>query len=319
MERGVDRMAEIVVLTGGSGGTKLVQGMADVVGQRNLSVIANVGDNMWIYSLYVCPYLDTAMYALAGLLSEERRWGIEGDSFAFMEMLRKYGWESWFNLGDRDLATHVIRTHLIRQGWRLSEVTNFLRRKLGVESRILPATDDPLETWVSTDAGDMHFQQYLVKHGAKPRVVGVEYRGSESAKPAPEVVEAIEGAKLVVVAPSNPLVSIGPILSIQKVSIALKQTKAKVVAVSPLRGGEAFSGILSKMLKDLGITPSPTWVAERYSSFLDLFLVDEGDEKAVEEIESLGVRVLPTKISLNTPSERRSLARFILSICGVKT
>lgn len=310
-------MAGIVVLTGGSGGTKLVQGMADVVGQRNLLVIANVGDNMWFHSLYVCPDLDAAMYALAGLLSEERRWGIEGDSFAFMEMLRKYGWESWFNLGDRDLATHVIRTHLIRQGWRLSEVTDFLRRKLGVESRILPATDDSLETWVSTDAGEMHFQHYLVKHGARPRVLGVEYRGSESAKPAPGVVEAVESAKLVVIAPSNPLVSIGPILSIKEISRALEQTRAEVVAVSPLKGKEAFSGILGKMLRDLGIAPSPTWVAERYTSFLDLFLVDEGDEKAVGDIESLGVRALSTKISLNTPTERRSLARFILSACGV--
>jgi len=302
----------ITVLAGGVGAAKFLQGLVKVVPEEDLSVIVNTGDDIELYGLHISPDLDIIMYTLAGMVDQKKGWGIREDTFHCLEMLHKYGYETWFNLGDRDLATHIRRTQLLNSGLKLSEVTGRLCRSFGLKLRILPMTDDRFETRVMTDRGDMHFQEYLVKRGAQDRVIDVLFKGVEKAQPAPDVLDAISNAEAVIVCPSNPIVSIGTILSLKNVRNALKETKAKVAAISPIVGGAPIKGPADKLMMGLGLEVSSYAVGELYKDFLDLFIIDLVDKTQRPRIETLGLRVLITNTIMKDLEDKIRLARVVL-------
>jgi len=304
----------ITALAGGVGAAKFLQGLVRVVPEKEVTVIVNTGDDIELYGLHISPDIDIVMYTLAGIVDEEKGWGIRGDTFHCLEALRKYGHETWFNLGDRDLATHIYRTHLLKKGLSLSEVTGKLCQALGLRVKILPMTNDRFTTNIVTDSGVIHFQEYLVKRGAQDRVVKVVFEGAE-ALPAPGVVDSILGSDVVVVCPSNPIVSIGTILSVKNVRTALKATKARVVAISPIVGGRPIKGPADKLMQGLGLDVSAYSVAKLYQDFLDVFIIDRVDEAEKERIESLGAEVVVTNTVMKTLEDKVRLAKVFLE-CG---
>jgi LPPG:FO 2-phospho-L-lactate transferase len=247
-----------------------------------VTAIGNVGDDLELWDLHISPDLDTILYTLAGLLDEERGWGIKGDTYAALEVAREQGRETWFTLGDRDLGFHELRTRMLEQGKPLSEATRRLAERLGVRVGLLPATDDPLRTKILTPDGELDFQEWFVKRRHADRVEGVRFEGAGDARPAPGVLEAIEGAELVVVAPSNPFVSIQPILAVPGIEGALQ--RRRVAAVSPLVGGKALRGPLAEMMESLGHEPSAAGVWALYGDLVSTFVVDRADEAAAAEI-----------------------------------
>jgi LPPG:FO 2-phospho-L-lactate transferase len=302
----------ITALAGGVGAAKLLAGLTKQVDEKDLTIIVNTGDDIEIHGLHVSPDLDILTYTLAGIVDEAKGWGIHGDTFQFLESLRKLGVETWFSLGDKDLATHIYRTELLRQGKRLSEVTASLTRAFRVAAKILPMTDDYFETKIVTEHGTIHFQEYLVKRQAHDRVLGVEYAGADSAKAAPGVIEALEKANLVVICPSNPVVSIGTILSVNGVRDALLQSNARKVAVSPIVAGAAIKGPAAQLLKGLGSEVSAFAVARLYSDFINVFVIDTADSGEKEKIESLGVEVKMTNSIMRTIEDKVNLAKIVL-------
>lgn len=314
-------MAErkVVIIAGGTGSAKLVRGIASLIPQERLVVIGNVGDNFQLYGLQVCPDLDTIMYLLAGILDRERGWGVKKETFNMLKTLRKYGVETWFRLGDRDLATHLYRTWLMAQGLTLSEATQRLAEALHVKAKIIPATNSPLQTYIKTaEAGVIHLQEFWVKMKAKPRVLGVEYRGAGKAKPAPGVVQAIERAEAIIIPPANPVTSIGPTLAIPAVKEALKQAEGVVIAVSPLAGGKPFSGPAGKLMKGLGLKVSTLTIAHLYREFLNILVVDRADAKFKKQIEALGVECMVTSTRMASLRDEKRLAGEILNTAGIR-
>lgn len=300
----------VVVLAGGVGGARMADGFARVLPPEDLAVIVNTGDDFEWHGLWVCPDLDTVMYTLAGIANPETGWGIAGDTWNALAMLGRYGGETWFRVGDRDLATHVYRTFLGRRGLRLSEITDRLRRALGVRVAIWPMSDEPVRTIVETEEGPLPFQEYFVRRGCAPAVRGFRWEGLERARLAPEAQAALEGADLVVIAPSNPYVSIGPILALPGVVELLKGRS--VVAVSPIVGGQALKGPAAKMMAELGETPSALTVAVRYRAFLDGFVLDRADAALAPAVEALGIRAFVTDTVMPDPPARARLAEEIL-------
>src|SRR5215212_9326863 len=230
----------ITVLAGGTGSIKLIRGLASQT--RDLTIISNVCDNIWLYGLYICPDIDTVIYGLANILDEQQGWGIKTDSFGFLEQVRMLGEQTWFKLGDRDLATHVIRTNMLKAGKNLSEITEWMRVRYGISSKIIPATNSPIETKILTDKGEMNIQQFWVKHRGEPKVRRVFYKGSKKARINPEIIRTIKESEMIVVAPANPITSIAPILSIKVLKKNLIEERKKIVAISPLIGDKAVSG-----------------------------------------------------------------------------
>ena len=304
----------IVCLAGGVGAAKFLRGLVEVVEPERITAIVNTGDDVEMHGLHVSPDLDIVMYTLAGIVDEEKGWGIRGDTFYCLDMLGRYGQETWFKLGDRDLATHILRTMWLRQGLRLSEITRRLCERLGVGVEIIPMTDDRVETRVITDAGDLNFQEYLVKRGARDRVLDVYFRGIEEAEPAPGVLERIEEADAIVICPSNPIVSIGPILSVEGIRDSLKRARADVVAISPIVGGAPIKGPADKLMKGLGIEVSAYGVAELYEDFLDYMVIDEVDRELAPRIEKLGIEVAITDTVMKNLEDKVRLAKFVLEL-----
>jgi len=302
----------ITALAGGVGAARFLQGLVRIIPENEVTVIVNTGDDIELYGLHVSPDLDIVIYTLAGIVDEEKGWGIRSDTFHCLETLRKYGHETWFNLGDRDLATHIYRTHLLKNGLSLSEVTSRLCQALGLSVKILPMTNNRFATKIVTDKATMHFQEYLVKRGAQDRVINVVFEGAEEAQPAPGVVDSILESDVVVVCPSNPIVSIGTILSVKNVRTALKETKAKVVAISPIVGGRPIKGPADKLMQGLGLEVSAYSVAKLYQDFLDAFIIDQVDKAEKEHIESLGVQVIVTNTIMKTLEEKVQLAKVVL-------
>ncbi|WP_448592375.1 2-phospho-L-lactate transferase [Thermoflexus hugenholtzii] len=300
----------LVVLSGGVGGARMADGFARILPPESLAVVVNTGDDFEWHGLRVCPDLDTVMYTLAGIANPETGWGIAGDTWGALEMLGRYGGETWFRVGDRDLATHVYRTFLLRQGMRLSEVTARLCRALGVRVAVWPMSDEPVRTIVDTEEGPLPFQEYFVRRGCQPRVRGFRWEGLERARLAPEARAALEEADLVVIAPSNPYVSIGPILALPGVLELLKERT--VVAVSPILGGRALKGPAAKMMAELGEAPSALAVARRYQAFLDGFVLDRTDAALAPAVAAMGIRPLVTDILILDPAARLRLAEEIL-------
>lgn len=304
----------IVVLTGGTGGAKFVQGLKQALPARELTCIVNTGDDLRWWGLDVSPDVDSISYALAGMLSRERGWGVEGDTFQCLEAMRRLGAPAWFQLGDRDLALHISRTEKLASGKPLSEATAEIAQALGVESRVLPMTDERVETRVQTAAGELSFQEYFVREHYEVALEGVRFEGAEQARPAPGVVEAIAVAEAVLIAPSNPVTSIGPILSVPGIREALKQTPARVAAVSPIVGGAAVSGPAGELMRTQGLAVSAQGVAQAYSDFLDVLIVDERDAAEKTAVERVGIELRTARTVMKSEADKAGLAWAALEI-----
>jgi LPPG:FO 2-phospho-L-lactate transferase len=299
---------KVVALAGGVGGAKLAAGLQSVLQAGDLSVVVNTADDFDLWGLRICPDLDTVMYTLAGIANPATGWGIAGESFETLNMLERYGEDTWFKLGDRDLATHILRTHRMHSGEALTGVTVALSEALGIESAVLPMSDEPVSTMLQTPEGRLEFQEYFVRRGQKDEVLAVELRGIDDATPSGEVLAAISGADAVVICPSNPVVSVGPILAVPGVREALTSSHAPKVAVSPIVGGRALKGPADKMLLSLGHEVSATGVAEMYSGLVDGMVVDSVDRDERAGIEDIGMRVLVTDAVMRDNRDRARLA-----------
>ena len=303
-------MGRITVLCGGVGAARFLAGLVRVVDPSDVTAIVNVGDDAEFHGLHVSPDVDTVLYTLAGLVNEEHGWGVAGDTWNVQAALARLGRDTWFQLGDADLATHIHRTALLREGLPLSTVTDRLARALGVRAQVLPASDGRQATMVRTDDGWLEFQEYFVRRRQRDTVREVRFDGSR--EPAPGVLEAIATADIVVIAPSNPIVSIGPLLALDGVRDALASTHAPVVAVSPIIGGEAVKGPAAAMLESLGHEVSATGVARIYADFLDVMVIDERDRALASAVAAAGPRVVVAPTLMSDAASREALARTVL-------
>jgi len=299
---------KVVALAGGVGGAKLAAGLQDVLPAGDLTVVVNTADDFDLWGLHICPDLDTVMYTLAGIANPETGWGIVDESFETLNMLGRYGEDTWFKLGDRDLATHMLRTDRLRSGETLTDITDRLSGALDLASAVLPMTDDPVSTVLDTPEGRLEFQEYFVRRGQKDEVLGVELRGIEDAGPTEAVLAAISGADAIIFCPSNPVVSIGPILALPGMRKALALSRAPKVAVSPIVGGRALKGPADKMLLSLGHEVSSAGVAAIYAGLVDGMVVDTVDEDDRAGIEAIGMRVLVTDSVMREAGDRTRLA-----------
>lgn len=298
----------IVTLAGGVGAARFLEGLVQVAPPDQVVAVVNTGDDITLHGLSISPDLDIVTYTLAGIVEESQGWGIRGDTYNTLEMLKRLGADDWFLLGDRDLATHIRRTELLRAGSTLSEVADLIRRELGVAVRVLPMSDDPVATFIRTPAGVMHFENYLVERRAQDEPLGVIFQGSEAARPAPGVLDAIAQAEAVLIAPSNPIVSVGTILSVPGVRAALAATPAPVVAVSPIVGGAAIKGPAAPLMRALGFEVSAYGVALCYRDLLDALVIDNADAALADRIRDLGLGVVVTDTIMRGPAEKRALA-----------
>jgi LPPG:FO 2-phospho-L-lactate transferase len=305
-----------VVLSGGVGGGRFVRAMAEAMPPADLTVVGNVGDDLEILGLHVSPDLDSVLYALSGQNDEERGWGRAGETWHALETVGELGGETWFQLGDRDLGLHLVRTEALRAGEPLSSVTARLTRALGVETTLLPSTDDLLRTWIDTSAGSFSLEEWFVARGHRDEVDGVRFEGSDTARPAPGVLEAIDAAELLLLAPSNPFVSIGPILAVAEIRAALERRRVPAIAVSPLIGGKSVKGPADGMLARLAGGTSPAHVAGCYEGLIDALVLDEADEAGAEAVVELGVRPVVTKTLMRDADARRRLAEVALDAAG---
>jgi LPPG:FO 2-phospho-L-lactate transferase len=303
----------LAVLTGGTGGAKLVQGLSLELDPARLAVICNTGDDFVLHGLHIAPDLDTITYTLAGLSNAAKGWGIKDDSFVVLEWLARYGGESWFKLGDRDLALHITRTRLLREGATLSQVTDRLRRALEVKAAIMPMSDDRVETRVVTLEGEISFQEYFVKRHWTDEVKEIFFAGAEKSRPAPGVLEAIRSAEAVVICPSNPVTSIGPILAVPGIRSALAEGKAPVLAVSPIIGGAPVSGPAHRLMIAAGSEVSALGVAKLYADFLDKIIIASEDRELAGDIEALGIEALAAPIRMDSLEDKRRVAREVLA------
>ena len=301
---------KVVVLSGGVGGARFLRGLVDVVDPRDVTVIGNVGDDLDVLGLVVSPDLDSILYALTGLADEERGWGRADETWNALETVAGLGGESWFRLGDRDLGLHLVRSQTLRDGGTLTQATRTIADALGLGVRLLPATDDPLRTWIHTPAGAFPFQTWFVARGHRDEVDAVRYEGAAEARPAPGTVEAIDAADLILFAPSNPYVSIGPILAVAGIEDAIRRRKAPAVAVSPLIGGRAVKGPADRMLTRLAGGTTPAHVASCYGDLIDVLVVDQAD---AHDGENLAVRPVVTKTLMSDREARRRLAEAVLA------
>ena len=282
-----------LALSGGIGGAKLALGLEHIFNSTKLMIAGNTGDDFEHFGLNISPDLDTLLYTLSGKSDLERGWGLANETWSFMKAIKEIGGETWFQLGDRDLAIHVERTRRLKEGERLSLITSSFCRKFGVKSQIVPATDDSLKTLVKTPEGILSFQHYFVKDQCRSKILALHYKGSENAHPSFALGKALESSllEMVVICPSNPFLSVDPILAVKGVREKLKRSNANVIAVSPIVGGAAVKGPTAKNLRDLGFSVSAYTIAKYYSDFIDGFMLDKGDENEISRIESLGMQV----------------------------
>ncbi len=305
---------KIAALGGGVGASKLLLGLYDVLGPDALTIIVNTGDDIVLHGLKISPDLDIVTYTLAGIVDPAKGWGIRNETFHALKRLAAYGRANWFNLGDCDLATHIHRTALLEEGKTLSDAAESIRSTLGVKARILPMSDDPVPTVIESSEGRMHFQKYLVKRRAEPIVNGIRFAGAESARPAPGVLEAISEASRIVICPSNPLISIGPILAVPGVRERLRSRKADVFAVCPIVGGKSLKGPSDKMLAQLGHEVTALGVAKLYAEFTGTFVIDLVDRAQATAISALGMKVEILPTVMKTLAQKRKLARSLLDL-----
>ncbi|HVX03342.1 MAG TPA: 2-phospho-L-lactate transferase [Nitrososphaera sp.] len=328
----------IAIIAGGTGSVKLVRGLALLEKEGKsmqevggMSVIANVGDNMWLYGLYVCPDVDTMVYGLAGMLDEERGWGIRGDTFTFLDQMKRSGVDTWFGLGDRDLATHILRTHMMmmttekaagrkeekRKKKSLTQVTAYFAEKFGTgTAKVLPATDNDVETMITTcDAGEMHLQEFWVKNAGRPEVQGIRYRGIGKARATRQALDAIKNADRIIIAPGNPVSSIGPSLALVDLKAALAKRRSDVIAVSPVIGNAALSGPAVKYMNAVGVSSSAAGVAEFYQQVAGTLVIDNRDQDTAGKITAkFGIDVYETNITMQGRQDEVRLGRYLLQL-----
>jgi len=309
---------EIAALAGGVGASKLLLGLNHAMDPHELTVIVNTGDDIVLHGLSISPDLDIVTYTLAGLVNPDTGWGFGDETFRALQQLAVYRGPQWFNLGDRDLATHIHRTGMLRAGARLSDATNSIREALGVKARILPMSDEPVPTMLETSDGRLHFQEYLVQRRAEPTVQAISFDGIEHAHPAPGVLEALESARTIVICPSNPLISIGPILAVPGVRKALQERRSDVLAVCPIVGGKSLKGPSDRMLAQLGYEVSALGVARMYRDICGTMLIDPVDSTQREGIEALGVGVVIHPTVMQNLGDKERLARKILQLTEKK-
>lgn len=303
----------IVALAGGVGAARFLDGLARVVPPERLFIIGNTGDDAEIHGLHISPDLDTVTYTLAGLAHPKRGWGLRGDTFQCLEALGRLGAETWFQLGDHDLATHLYRTDRLRQGASLYEVTAEITSALGIGATIVPMSDDSVRTRICTASGELEFQTYFVKHRARDRVAGVRFEGASEAAPAPGVIDAILRAEAIIVCPSNPFISVGPILAIPGIREALREVRERTAAISPIVGGRALKGPAAHMMKSMKMRASAAVVAHLYRDFAGVFVLDEVDRRQSDEVEALGMRPVVTNTIMSGLRERKSLAQSVIA------
>ena len=304
---------KITALAGGTGAAKLLRGLGRVLDPRDLTVIVNTGDDAEIWGLHVSPDLDTVCYTLGGVIDEGKGWGLTGETFHALDQIARFGEPVWFNLGDRDLATHLHRTRLLREGHTLSEVTRAIAQALQVTATVLPMSDQPVRTRILGPDGWLAFQEYFVREKAQVDVRAVNYAGAPVARPAPGVLNALRTADAVLVCPSNPITSIGPILAVPGLVEGLRATEATVVAVSPIVGGDAVSGPAGRLMAGAGLPVSATGVARAYAGWLDVLVFDEQDRALAPEVRAAGAAPVPVPTMMSSRDAEVALARHVLS------
>lgn len=307
-------MGLVVALAGGVGAARLLRGLVQVVSPEDLIIVGNTGDDFELYGLHISPDLDIVTFTLAGIVDEKRGWGVSQDTFYCLGMLERLGFETWFKLGDQDLAVQIFRTDLLRHGVTLSQVTAKLCQMLGVSARLVPMSDDPVRTKVLSGQLQLDFQEYFVKRGARDVVTGVSYEGHSEATPAPGIVEAIRRAERIVICPSNPILSVGPMLSIPGFRDELRRRKGCVVSVSPIVGGKALKGPADKIMASLGFEPSVYGVANFYQDTISHLVIDKTDQNDKARIESLGVSVTVTDTVMRGVQDSVHLAKVVMNI-----
>jgi LPPG:FO 2-phospho-L-lactate transferase len=306
----------ICVLAGGVGAARLLNGLKDVLPSEEITAVINTGDDAIMHGLYICPDIDTVTYTLAGVNNVETGWGLQGETWVAMESLKKLGGETWFNLGDKDLATHLYRTARLSEGVGLKEITKEIASAMGISVNLLPMTEDRVETMVTLlESGDeISFQEYFVKHRHEVPISSVRFNGSQQVQATHGVIDAIREAEVVIIAPSNPLVSIAPIFSIPEISNALKERKEDVVAVSPIVAGSALKGPADRLLNELGYEASVEGVAKYYQDWINTLIIDKADFDSVENIESLGINCVSTETVMSDPQIAASLGSTLLGL-----
>ena len=311
------KLRPIVALAGGVGAARFLDGLARVLPPERLFIIGNTGDDAEIHGLHISPDLDTVTYTLAGLADPQRGWGIRGDSFHGLEHLARLGGETWFQLGDRDLGTHLYRTDRLRQGATLTEITAEIVSRLGVRAALVPMSDAHVETRICTAAGELEFQTYFVKRRARDRVAAVRFEGAAAAEPAAGVLEAIAAAEAIIFCPSNPFISIGPILAVPGIRQAIESRRQRVVAISPIVGGRALKGPAAAMMKSMHMRPAASEVARLYQTLVSVFVMDELDRRQAAAVQELGMRPVLTGTIMHGLRERKALARAVVREMGI--
>jgi len=307
----------VVALAGGVGGAKLAWGLAQILPPERLTIIVNTADDFEHLGLHIAPDLDTVMYTLAGLANPETGWGVRDESWGMLDMLARYGWPAWFQLGDRDLATHLIRSQWLREGFPLTWVTRELCKLLGVRPKVLPMSDDPVRTIVHTNSGALTFQEYFVRRRWEPIVESIQFDGIETAHPTQDVVLSLREGDLIILCPSNPFVSLDPILALPALRRIIAASRAPKVAVTPIVGGQALKGPAAKMMRELGLQVSPVGVARHYQDLLTGFILDQQDEDLKITVAfELGVRTLVTDTVMKADGDRLRLAREVLEFAA---
>jgi LPPG:FO 2-phospho-L-lactate transferase len=303
----------ICVLSGGTGGAKFVDGLRQVMPAEEITLVVNTGDDLLWWGLYVSPDIDSITYVLSGMLSRERGWGVKGDTFLCLQAMGQLGEPTWFHTGDRDLAMHLLRSRLLAEGKTLSEATAVISEKLGVKARVLPMSDSRVETRVDTPAGELSFEEYFVQRWYQDPVNSVRFAGASDAEPAPGVIDAIVSADAVLLAPSNPITSMGPILAVPGIREALLRARGKIVAISPIVGNAPVAGPAGILMAAQGFPSSIAGVAQAYEDFLDILICDTRDARAAETLRTNGLRVQCTQTIMRTAEDRAELARTVLA------
>jgi LPPG:FO 2-phospho-L-lactate transferase len=301
----------ITLLAGGTGSVKLARGISKM--RDDLTVISNIADNIWFHGLYICPDIDTITYGLAYILDKKRGWGVMDDSFMFMEQMKKLGQDYWFKIGDKDLALHIIRTNFLNKGKSLSWITEWIRKKFAISSRIIPASDDHVETRIETSQGEMHIQEFWVKNHAELDITYIRYKGIETATANSRAVESIKNSELVIIAPGNPISSIGPIISLPIIRKELESKKDSVIAVSPIVGNSPLSGPASKYMQVMGMESSAFGIASYYKDIASNLVISRMDDEYQYKINKLGINVYKTNIVMQNLQDEITLSNYILS------
>jgi LPPG:FO 2-phospho-L-lactate transferase len=307
-------MDDYVVLAGGVGAAKLIEGLANVVDPSRLKIIINTGDDLELFGLKICPDIDIITYTLAGLVDKEKGWGFQDETFNCLHTLKRYYDQGWFNAGDKDLATHIYRTDLFKQGYSKTEITKLISKKLGVKAHLIPMCDENVQTFIDTDLGNMHFEEYYIKYQCKPQIRKVIYREIENATISDEIPRFIKLAKKIIICPSNPIVSIGTILNVPGFREILRNAKEKVYGISPIVQGATIKGPADKLMESLGIEVSCVGVAKYYQDILGSLVIDLKDCTNKNQIEQLGIKTSCFDTIMNSITKKKNLAQFVISV-----